>query len=369
MGISPTPPRRRAADQMQLLPLEAPWPGIVRSPSEISAPANAFADSLNFMLRAQRIITRPKLGLQTAPPDGYPIRGLSTFEDTLNNLHTLILTPKTAYSLTAGYTYNTLTGDLQALSFRPYALAGILRRIYFCNGGQKISYADGSDTVGDANACAGARFLGVLGGHLVAAYTTEPAPGTSGAQDFPYRVRWSASGDPDVWTGDFTAGFADLVEVQDDLTGLMVLGYYGYLLRSNGVTVMQPTGSGAAPFYFIQYSNAPRGIGTSYPYSVSVYGNLGAFVGNDDVYTFDGMSFTPIGRAVKTAIFADLYASTDHVIGQIIPGFGQGFVLLSYLLAIPGPNVIWMYNLEEGSWVRLRVPGESLTALNSVAVA
>jgi hypothetical protein len=385
------PPLRRATDIVQKPMIRAPWPGITSHVPELVAEPGAFQDAENFILRAGRIISRPPFDAVTAPPDGFPIKAAVTFEDTLGSLHTFIATQQTAYFLTAGYVYNSL-GLLKSTLSRPYSLAPAFRRIYFCNGGLPISYVDGSASVKDAGtvssgATIAARYLMVLGGCLIAGYVTSPAPGIKGSITYPYQIAWSNTGNPDDWTPPSpiyasVAGTDNLVEVKDDIAGLVLLGSYGYVFRTTGITLISSTGNGQAPFYFQNLSNAPDGIGLAYPYSLSVYGSFCMFVGNDDVYIFDGSSYNNIGGRAVEDIFSDLSNSQgDYVIGKILPTWGGGFVYLSYILSIPGISYSWCFNFRDQSWGKIRyfthvevgdldLPTFSyFTSLGSVAVA
>jgi hypothetical protein len=250
----------------------------------------------------------------------------------------------------------------------PFAVAPLNGRVYFANGSLPLLYCDGNDVLGLAGDVQGScRFLTVNAFHLIAAYTTEPAPGAAGSTIYPIRVRWSKSGDPDNWT-DFTSGLNDLMEVPDQITGLTTLGRNTYIARTNGFTMMAPTGQGQAPFIFEQYNYAPKGVGNRFPYSLATYGNSAGFVSADDLYRLDGANLSPFGGNCKKKIFEQLaQASGDQVMGWIIPRMGVGYDFLSYWLSIPGVNYTWVYNLEEGAWMKFYSSSGRLTCLANVS--
>lgn len=355
------------------LPYRGPYAGIIDSPGP-NNPPNAFDDVLNFFCRKSRIQSRPKFNNFGATPDNAIIRNMLSFSDLLLSNHTLVLTTKNAYFLTSGPTYNVLTypGGITNLegTALPYGTTRIINRVYFANGSVTGLYTDGESSVKVAGDIPGSfRFAVTLASHVVIAYTTEPAPGADGSQRFPRRVRWSASGLPDDWTG-FSSGFNDLEEVPDEITGLAALGRNGFIFRTNGITGMYPTGIGAIPFRFEHFSYSDRGVGNVHPYSLAVYGDVAVFVASDDIYYLTGGTLTRIAGNSKKKIFADLdQASGDQIVGFIIPKMGAGFDFLSYWLSIPGKDVTWVYHYDEQNWVRVTSAAGRLTFCNTVTVS
>lgn len=362
------------------LPIPGPYRGIVDNLPRPTKPINAWDDLLNFMPYKGRLQTRNKLSAFGNPPDSSLLRKILTYSDILGNPHTLALTIKTAYAITTGPVYNMLTNpmgvtDLTGTSF-PYGIAITNGRVYFSNGSVVGVYTDGQAALQVAGDIPGAfRYAGILANHMIICYTTEPAPGNVGSASFPQRVRWSNVGDANSWTpGPSTsAGFTDLLEVPDDITGFATLGRSGYVFRSNGISLVTPTGIGTSPFQFDQVTNSPQGVGCFYPYSLDTYGGISAFVGQQDVYLFDGTSFTPIGGEAKKKIFADIANSTGDVItGQICPNLGTGFDYLAYYLTIPGNSnglpITWVYSWDDQGWWRFSSSSGELTAIGSVLV-
>ena len=353
------------------LPQKGPWHGIVKNAPIPLDDTQAFDDIANFFCRQGRMQSRPKLSNFGAPPDGHILRNMITFKDVINNVHTLALTTNTAYALSAGAVYNSLGSIAGAMptSF-PYGIAPINNRVYFANGSVKLQYADGTNALVDANANVSAYYMGVLNSHLVLVNTIEPPPGVTGSINYPQRIRWSVAGNPNDWTS-FTSGFADNLDVSDSFTGFVVLGSYGYAFRPQGITIMSPTGQGASPFQIQQMSYSAKGVGNKYAYSLASYGNLCAFVANDDIYQMTIASEPQrIGTKAKQAIFKDLAKSSgDSVVGFFVSDFGPGYDFLSYWLSIPGANVTWIYHFDEGNWVRFTSSLGYITSIATVATS
>lgn len=362
----------------QTLPIRGPFKGINSdTPSPESAP-NEFDDIINFFVRKGRIQSRPQFNPFITP--GSPIRYEGKFKDANGNFHTFFLsnyvsgqTP--AFMLSVGPpTLNPLgipglaAGQLG--SNQIFTDAHIQNQVYFANGGYPLAYLDGSNAIQFAGDTPGTcNFLAVNANHLIQAYCIEPATGQTGSKVFPRRVRWSASGNTLEWDPlvDFTAGVNDILEVPDDITGINTLGRNSFIWRSNGITVMFPTGIGLSPFDFENFSLAPDGVGNFFPYSLATYTNWCTFVAQDNLYRFDVSSMTPIGGMSKKKIYADLASNIgDSVWGRIVPNFTLGFDFLCYMLTIPGPNITWVYTFDDGQWVRLSSSAGYLTAVRTV---
>lgn len=354
------------------------WGGVV---TDIPAPGGlaAFDDMVNFLCRKGRIITRPRFNPYGSPPDGARVRLMTTFEDAVNLFHTLVLTTQNAYMITPGPVFNLLGYPAGVTSLAgtslPFGFVTILSQVYFANGSVPLLYSDGESTLKVAGDVPGsAQFVTQNAETLIIAATTEPAPGIVNSTFFPNRVRWSANGLPLEWdpTIDFSAGFNDLIEVPDIITGITTIGLNTYIFRTNGITVMYPTGTsglGVLPFDFQDFSFAPLGVGNAYPYSLATYGPRCIFVAEDDIYLFDGSTPQPIGFGNKKAIFADLLqASGDVVVGKILPVLGPNWDFLAYFLTIPGPNVTWVWGYDEKTWMRIDSSLGFISEMNLVSV-
>jgi hypothetical protein len=280
----------------------------------------------------------------------------------------------TVTSLTGGTENDWDAADTYAIDILdgtnlPYAIAPMNGRLYFSNGSNVLMYCDGNDTILVAGDCPFAcRFLTANAFHLIAGYITNPVPGKVGSTNYPIRIQYSKSGDPNDWTS-LTSGLNDLVEVPDQITGLTTLGRNTFIARTNGFTMMAPTGVSTSPFTFEQYNYAPKGIGNRFPYSLATYGNTAIFVSADDIYRMDGASLSPIGGNCKKKIFEHLaQASGDQVRGFIIPRMGIAYDFLSYWLSLPGVNYSWVYNLEENTWTKFYSTAGRLTCLANIAL-
>lgn len=391
------------------MPLEkkgvaGPFAGIVTAAPAPYTPPNSFDNLVNMWTWNGRLLTRPRLNPWSISPDGSNILNVIPFHDILGYLHNLVLTASNAYYMTPGPIWNPLifptwsatasysAGEILAfkgvnyIALTPttgnqpdisptqwhvvsqggststglrygYEVAG--GRVYFANGSFPGVFANGEQGLQPMFHPGSFRYITTLANHLVTAYTTEPAPGLVNSTVFPNRVRWSDVGNPTQWaeTANTSAGHIDLLDVSDSITGLCTLGRSAYIFRTNGITMMTPSGGGIPPFQFDQVTHAPKGVGNFYPQALDVFGGIAAFVSEDDVYTFDGSTFTPIGDLAKDRIYADIgNAPPSQVIGNIVVRFNTQFLFLSYWLSYPsslaGPPITWIYSWESKGWMK-----------------
>jgi hypothetical protein len=85
---------------------------------------------------------------------------------------------------------------------------------------------------------------------------------------------------------------------------------------------------------------------------------------------FDGSNFNRLaGGRVRKALTNDLsQVNGDEVVCFGTSNMGVGFDLEAYWISIPGPNVMWVHDLTEGTWQRLSSSNGWLTSTAQVAV-
>lgn len=283
--------------------------------------------------------------------------------DTIGESYTtapgLATTGGTGTGATVDITVNSLTTLAgSGATGLPYAVLKAQNRVYFCNGSVPLCFIDGEASFKVAGNVPGScRFLTANAGHLIGAVWAEPDPSQNGSILFPRRLRWSDSGNYDQWNDEdtnSTAGVDDVDDTPDALAGLSTLGTNSYAYRTNGISVMTPTGVAIEPFYIRNFSTSPKGEGLAYPYSLTTHNNLDRFIGNYDVWMFDGTSFTPLmdGKC-NGKFFSDLQSAVGVVRGMITTVWDNGFPFLAYVITIPGTNIAWVLNITENSWNRV----------------
>lgn len=348
----------------QPYPIRGPWKGVV---SDFPAPFDPQALDVcdNWLCRKGRLLSRPYFSsLLILSPDELGLK-LVSYEDAADGIHTLLLTNIGAYHLdpsTNPFSFKPLTLPSGVTSLQgnglPYGAIVSQNKVLFTNGSVPLLYADGEQTLkATADAPGGSLFLTEQASHIIMANTWEPALNSPGAVNYPQRVRWSKSGDPTVWTGDFTAGFADLLDVPDNITGMVSTGPVTSILRTNGLTLMYPTGNGLAPFSFEHLSYGEEGAGNGdYPYSLAAFADFGIFLGSAGFYRISSGQVSPLPCGALTDVFNDLLNSSGGTVtGHIVPSMGAPFDFLSYWLCIPqssGGGKVWVMNINSGAWQR-----------------
>lgn len=163
--------------------------------------------------------------------------------------------------------------------------------------------------------------------------------------DTPNRISWSAPGeygqfkpfDVGSGTGSYSAGFNDLPSTSDILTGFAAIGTVGYLFRTQGITQINPTGNGLVPFQFNHLWASELGIGAPYPYTISQYGALVAFVSDSGLYTIGISGLNQLAPSAQTYIY-NLFANNEIEINNLTPLFNliPQAILIPYMVNSPG---------------------------------
>ena len=156
------------------------------------------------------------------------------------------------------------------------------------------------------------------------------------------RVSWSGPDEYTTWdpSVDRTAGFNVLTDVSDYISGLFAMGNIAYVLRSQGLTQMTPTGVGIAPFDFTSLWASDHGVGCTFPATFAQYGYLAVWMNDTDLFVFSG-SGAPQGimGVAKDDIFADIIANDLQQPGTNATVFVGGCIH-NNTITISGPNGI-----------------------------
>jgi hypothetical protein len=237
----------------------------------------------------------------------------------------------------------------------------------------------------------GGMFVDELDNHLIMANMSE------GGISYTNRIRWSATGLPGQWdpTVNTNAGFNDFFDVPDSITGLMMLGRVGYILRNDGITEMAPTGRGSAPFEFNHLWASQNGIGNNKFFGYAQYGTTGIIIARDNIYSIISYQIQAIGGGARDNIYADLSSTSvavglSNVWGAIVPYTASGVVpdrgtvssngveannnycYLMFMLFINLPGAIgarvWVYSFDDNSWTPWNLPGYNVTGKPSLCV-
>jgi hypothetical protein len=200
----------------------------------------------------------------------------------------------------------------------------------------------------------GGAYLGELNGRLLCLCCDQIVGGVYSY--YPFQVAWSgAAGAYGTWnplvSGLVTgAGFNNLPDVADEITGFFTTGPTGYIIRKQGITEMTPLNSGIQPFDFNHLWASNTGIGSIYPNTVNQYGSLGGFLSDTGIYTIGLGGVNTIQGNIWSMIIKELRAifplysgpvlntAVKNIAGALVPIDIDGEQDLYYVLSLPGPN-------------------------------
>jgi hypothetical protein len=189
---------------------------------------------------------------------------------------------------------------------------------------------------------------------------------------FPYQYAWSAAEgqysifNPQTVQGGVTvvtgAGFNNLPDVEDEITGLFNTGPTEFVLRSQGITEVTPLNNGIEPFDFNHLWASHKGIGTVYPNTVGQYGGLGQFLSDTDIFSFGYEGINTASGKATSAIYEDLIGTCqgNQLSGGLGPLYINGEVYLAYILTAVLPTApytmyTWLLNTKTKEWYRFQI--------------
>jgi photosystem II stability/assembly factor-like uncharacterized protein len=167
-----------------------------------------------------------------------------------------------------------------------------------------------------------------------------------GSNPMPQSVYWNDRGHPTYWaTG--TAGYADLTQNNDYITGMMVFNQRLYIWKEKSIVECYYTGQVDPALEFTE--DKVNGIGQPHGRTLINIGNAILFKGEDNIYSFTGYQPTPIGNEIITHLRDnELEAYKDAAFAfQLKKEF---LYCLAVVTSGTTPNMIYALNYMTGSW-------------------
>ena len=211
----------------------------------------------------------------------------------------------------------------------------------------------------------GVRQLKKFGGSLIGLGVI-PAPGAV-LTGLDMMFAWSAALNLDVWnpldlnnniTG---AGFNQLADIGDYLSGLVVSNGTAFILRAEGESYATSTGNATSPFNWAHISLGDTGEGAQFPALVCQYGQTGAYVGNSNIYQVSS-SISAIGDKIKTALYNVLGGTNVADLSCVTCALYIVDEVVVVIFAVG--NTLFAYNTVNGTWQTLTLKA-SLLASNT----
>jgi hypothetical protein len=281
------------------------------------------------------------------------------------------------------------SGDIDTsfnLPGQPVSYVQVENTLYFTglmfNGIYSVTYNSGgfySFTFSQATDYVSAGYLFLLDGYMCAAQCRFPGGGGTGTSILP-TIAWSVPGGFTTWdpTVNPEAGYNELPDVSDRITGVDTTGRSAFIMRLHGITQQDPnlgSGAGLQPWVWYHLWASPQGIG-AYDNSVAQFGEVAFFLSSDNVYAISlSAGVQPMGQKIIPKINRDAlvvgghlnplltnsesipYASTPYFYyGSIVEISGELHYLLTFSWQqIGGPPALGVSSSRFGSFQLSRI--------------
>lgn len=217
------------------------------------------------------------------------------------------------------------------------------------------------------NTYVGGKYCTEILGYLITANTNQPTDSPAIKTN---RFNWSSPYAYGVWDAaiDRTAGYINISDAQDQITGCFAMGNVAYIIREQGLTQLSPTGIGTQPFDPLPMWASEFGLGCTYPATFAQYGNMAAWVNDNNIYAFfAGAMPQGIAGGAKAAIFQDINAHEGDTTWSVNlsgslsnSGPTNKVPELLYTICIVSSQgttgiisaVFWTYNVSNSTWTR-----------------
>ncbi len=195
-----------------------------------------------------------------------------------------------------------------------------------------------------------AKYLTVYKNKLVAAYLE------IGGNDCPQAIQWSDDGDPETWTDDPMY----LVEGNDFITGLTTMGDYLVVFTNRCIHLISHS-YGTFPS---SHQTIKLDVGCIAPFSIVNLGGKIAYIGEDDIYTFDGGMPVPIGSDTIKDIITNLDGDySKYSYARLFPEINQAWFAVPYSASTVTytsgqNNIIICYDYFHNTWTIRDIPAK-----------
>ena len=205
----------------------------------------------------------------------------------------------------------------------------------------------------------------LIGLGLIPATNGTPAGTVTQAADMIFT--WTTAGKLDNWnpldlSGNITgAGFEQLADIADYLTGLIVTNATAFIIRSQGVSYATATGNATLPFSVNHIGLGDEGEGAQIARLVTQYDQTGVYVGNSNIYQLSG-SISTIGEKIKMIFFEALNSLPVQLVAANICAVSiSGDVLIA--LGLQVGDVLYLYNVNNQTWTTFTTNEISVVSL------
>lgn len=192
-----------------------------------------------------------------------------------------------------------------------------------------------------------AKYLIPFFSHLVLAHVY------AGGVSMPYRVQWSDTGNPEVWSGG-NSGFVNLGDTPGAITGLAPSLDRLYVYKRDAIYEVAYVGY---PDIFT-FAEVTHRVGLLAPRSLCFYENVHFFLGTDNVYMFDGRELRALGTPILPFLFGPEAVAApgtlERCLGTYVPELKEYWLLFPFL-GKAYPETVLRYRVEDDSWWAIRL--------------
>ena len=232
------------------------------------------------------------------------------------------------------------------------------RMLLIVDGTRTIKYI-GSGYCTDVSGINGSLVCGFYGStsgeHFVIANTVD-----SGVRQ-PMTIELSNIGNPESFSEGY---YIDLMDTNDEIIALHKIRDSIAVYKRRSISILTPT---YTETLFHVKQNVVNGIGAVSKNVIADCNNLHIFMGETNVYVFDGVNIKPIGDDIKNRIFADInwdYIHRAHAFYDTVHDY--------YLLFVPTgdraePDICYVYDLLTGGWTIFKF-GYTITSAQEVYI-
>lgn len=192
-----------------------------------------------------------------------------------------------------------------------------------------------------------AQCIEVYKGFLFVANTEE------GGDLYPYRVRWSQWQNPRMWhnndDGSGLSGYIDVDDTEGRIVAIKRLGDVLYVYKERSIIAITYTGGEDTTF---SKEVVTTKAGLIAPEAIVELPHMHLFVGQDNVYIFDGNTCTPIGDPVKDWVYQNIKPdSADKIFGYYNEESGDAtFSFYSTINTQNNCDKAMIYNISQRVW-------------------